>query len=91
MMARQKQDLDVLQLNTHGLIGKEKELSRLLFDILRRSSVDVVILCEAWLTKESEKWVSFPGDIYHGIDRKHKKKPCDGLRWFKLKDVKMQY
>ena len=68
-----KQDFVVLQLNIPGLIGKQKELSRFLFDILGRSFVDVVILCETWLTKESEKWVSFPGYIYHGIARKHKK------------------
>ena len=66
-------DLIIMQINTRGLIGKQKELSRLLFDILGESVLDAVILCETWLTQESEKRVSFPGYTYYGIPRKHKK------------------
>ena len=66
-------DLIIMQINTRGLIGKQKELSHLLFDILGESVLDAVILCETWLTQESEKRVSFPGYTYYGIPRKHKK------------------
>ena len=68
-----KHDLVVSQLNTRGLIGKQKELSRFLFEVLGDSTIDVVVLCETWLTKESEKRIDFPGYIYHGTARKHKK------------------
>ena len=66
-------DLTVLQLNIRGLLGKQKELSKLLFELIGKNKIDVIILCETWLTKESKKRVSMPGYTYHGHYRKHKK------------------
>ena len=57
-------DLAIMQLNSHGLISKQSELSKLLYDILGEHKIDVVILCETWLTKESEKRLHFPGYSY---------------------------
>ena len=47
-------DLVVLQLNIHGLLGKQKELSKLLRELTGKNKIDVIILCETWLTIESE-------------------------------------
>ena len=48
-------DLSILQMNIRGLLSKQRELSRLLFDLTGDRKIDVVILCETWLTKESEQ------------------------------------
>ena len=69
----QPQDLTILQMNICGLISKQSELSKMMFDIIGDRALDIVILCETWLTYESEKRVSFPGYVYHGNPRKHKK------------------
>ena len=66
-------DLAIMQLNSRGLISKQSELSRLLYDTLGEHKVDIVILCETWLTKESEKRLHFPGYSYYGRFRKNKK------------------
>ena len=66
-------DLAVLQLNCRGLIGKQVELSQLLFKLLGNRKIDIVILVETWLTQESEKRLCIPGFIYYGNIRITKK------------------
>ena len=50
----------VLQLNMRGLINKQSDLNKLLHagDI---NKVDVALLCETWLRKETMKLVNIPG------------------------------
>ena len=66
-------DLTVLHLNIRGLLGKQKELSKFLFELMGKNKIDMIILCETWLTKESEKRVNMLGYTYHGHYRKHKR------------------
>ena len=66
-------DLTILQMNIRGLIGKQHDLSKLLFNMTGERKIDIVILCETWLTKESEHRISVPGYTYYGHHRKHKK------------------
>ena len=66
-------DLSVIQVNCRGLIGKQVELSQLLFKLLGNRKIDIVILVEMWLTQESEKRLCIPGFIYYGNIRVTKK------------------
>ena len=66
-------DLSIVQLNCRGLIGKQVELSHLLFKLLGVRKIDIVILVETWLTHESEKRLHIPGFTYHGNTRTTKK------------------
>ena len=45
-----KYDLSVLQLNIQGLLNKQGQLR----DIMNNAKIDVALLCETWLSKESE-------------------------------------
>ena len=60
-------------MNIRGLLGKQRELSKFLFDITGEQKIDIVILCETWLTKDSEQRVNVPGYTSYGRYRKHKK------------------
>ena len=61
-----KYDLSVLQLNIRGLLNKQGGLR----DIMNRSKTDVVLLCETWLSKESESLVSIDNYKLFSIPRK---------------------
>ena len=69
----QNPDLCVLQLNVRGLIGKQQQLSDLLCKCTKKGKVDVIILIETWLTKESASRINMPGYTYVGKIRKAKK------------------
>ena len=62
-------DLLVLQLNIRGLIGKQSELSKLLNSCTKSNKIDVVIVCESWVTVETKHLVNIPGYDYIGIER----------------------
>ena len=68
-----KHDLCVLQLNVRGLIGKQQQLSDLLSKCTKQGKIDVLILVETWLTKESMSRINMPGYSYVGNIRKTKK------------------
>ena len=57
-------DLKVIQLNIHGLISKQGDLSRLLSGCLEKK-IDVVILCETWLNSTITNLINIPG--YHSL------------------------
>ena len=61
-----KYDLSVLQLNIRGLLNKQGRLR----DTMNRSKTDVVLLCETWLSKESESLVSIDNYKLFSIPRK---------------------
>ena len=62
-------DLVIVQLNVRGLLSKQKDLSKLLLKLMGKHKIDLVILCETWLTRESESRVDMPGCIYYGNHR----------------------
>ena len=66
-------DLSILEINIRGLVNKQHDLLLLLRSITRLNQVDVVILVETWLTKESESHIKIPGYDYYGMCRQHKK------------------
>ena len=68
-----KQDLCILQLNVRGLIGKQQQLPDLLCKCTQQGKIDVLILVETWLTKESMSHINMPGYSYVAKIRKTKK------------------
>ena len=72
-------DLSVMEINVWGLASKQFELLSVLRSITKMNQVDVVILAETWLTKESESRIKIPGYEYFGEVRQHKKGGGIGL------------
>ena len=66
-------DLCVIKLNIRGLVNKQLELYRLLRSITQLACIDIVILVETWVTKESEARISIPGYTYYGSIHPNKK------------------
>ena len=66
-------DLVVIQLNIRGLLSKQSELLKLITTCTKDKKVDVVILCETWVTKEVKHLIKVPGYEYVGIERENKK------------------
>ena len=55
-------NLITMQLNIHSILAHQQELSRLLRNLERKGSrVDIVLLCETFLTQKTEKMVNIPG------------------------------
>ena len=70
---KSNEDLCILQCNIRGAINKQLEISDLLGNCNDQNCVDIAILVETWLTKESENRFLIPGYTYVGATRKHKK------------------
>ena len=66
-------DLVLMQLNVRGLISKQNELSKLINTCLKDKKIDVIILCETWVTKDTRQLINVPGYQYVGIERQNKK------------------
>ena len=65
-------DLTFVQLNVRGITNKRMKISQLLENCVKGREVDVILLCETWLTPFSPT-IALPGyDFYH-IDRSNKK------------------
>ena len=55
-------NLIVLQLNIRSLLSNQSMLKQLLRDLEnRKSKVDLILLCETFLTSQSHRLVNFPG------------------------------
>ena len=55
-------NLITMQLNIRSILAHQQELSQLLRNLERKGSrVDIVLLCETFLTKKTEKMVNIPG------------------------------
>ena len=55
-------NLITMQLNIHSILAHQQELSQLLRYLERKGShVDIILLCETFLTKKTEKMVNIPG------------------------------
>ena len=73
------EDLVFLQYNCCGLLSKQRDLSRFLYEIIGDRKVDVIALVKTWLTKESLKQVNLPGFRFVGLHRSSKKGGGVGL------------
>ena len=65
--------LAILQHNIHGVLGKQDSLKLLLNDIRKDCRVQVILLAETWLNKNSVKQVKVPGYSFIGSHRKSKR------------------
>ena len=64
-------DVNIVQLNVQGIASKQTKIIHLLENCVRGSTVDMILLCETWLSPFSPT-ISLPGyDFYH-IDRSTK-------------------
>ena len=67
-------DLLVLQLNIRGLVSKQSDISRLITDCTNsHKKVNVVMLCETWVTKETKNLINIPGYDFVGLEHENKK------------------
>ena len=68
-----KEDFSIMQLNVRGILSKEDSLNRLLTHMRGENKVNVIVLNETWLRKDTQNKVSLPGyNLEHKI-RKGKK------------------
>ena len=67
-------DLMILQLNIRRLISKQSDISHLVNNCSNKNKkIDVVLLCETWVTDTTKELVSIPGYHFIGIERKNKR------------------
>ena len=67
-------NLITMQLNSRSILAHQQELSQLLRNLERKGSrVDIVLLCETFLTKKTEKMVNIPGYKLIGNHRPSRK------------------
>ena len=65
-------DVTIVQLNVHGVASKQTKIIHLLENCVKGSNVDVILLCETWLSPFSPT-VSLPGFVFYHIDRSNKR------------------
>ena len=89
--------LAILQHNIHGLLGKQDSLRLLLNNIRKDCRVQVILLAETWLNKNSVKRVKIPGYSFIGSHRKSKRGGGVGilisqnLEYRQRKDLSLMY
>ena len=65
-------EVTIVQLNVRGIASKQTKIIQLLENCVKGSKVDVILLCETWLSPFSPS-ITLPGyDFYH-IDRSNKR------------------
>ena len=72
-------DLVIIQLNIRGLISKQTKITRLITNCITNSKIDVVMLCETWVTTDTKGLINIAGYQYVGIERINKKGGGIGL------------
>ena len=73
-------DLMIIQLNIRGLISKQSSISQLINNCVKNcKKLDVVLLCETWVTKNTKDLVHIPGYNFISIERTNKKGGGVGL------------
>ena len=55
-----QRDLTIMQLNICGLLNKQDALKRLLTEIKKKDTVNVILLAETWLKKSMKKKIIIP-------------------------------
>ena len=64
--------LNVLLLNSRGVLSKQESLKLLLKELRRDCNVNVVLLVETWLTNKNSKRLKVPGYNFVGSHSKNK-------------------
>ena len=68
-----ERDLLFLQLNIRGLISKQSDISKLIQNCTNsEKKIDVVLLCETWVTNTTKNLIRIPGYNYVGLERSEK-------------------
>ena len=68
-----KDNLNLLQINVRGLIGKQNNLQSLLDKLENNSNIRCILLCKTWLNKDTKKLISFINRSFIGRERNTKK------------------
>ena len=68
-----KGNLNLMQLNIRGLVGKQNKLYSLLNDLEKYSDIHCLLLCETWLTEDTKKLLSLENHHFIGSERMSKK------------------
>ena len=66
-------DLNIIQLNIRGLIGKQQTLIQETTSKNSNKKIDIYILCETWLNEHNNGRINVPNYSYIGKHRKNKK------------------
>ena len=66
------QDLTIMQLNIRGLIGKQHELLKLANSLCGTQKLDIILLQETWLKKDTLWRVDIPGYKHYAAHRINK-------------------
>ena len=74
-----KGSFKAVQLNIRGLISKSTSLSLLLSECLSTEKIDIVMLCETWLTPSVKSLLNIPVYQYHDLERMNRKGGGVGL------------
>ena len=72
-----KDNLNLLQINVRGLIGKQNNLQSLLDKLENNSNIHCILLCETWLNEDTKKSISFENHSF--IGREHNTKKGGGV------------
>ena len=72
-------DLNIIQLNIRGLIGKQQTLIHETTPKNPNKKVDIYILCETWLNEHNNSMINIPNYSYIGKHRKNKKGGVVGI------------
>ena len=68
-----RDNLNLLQMNVRGLVGKQNKLQSLLDNLENHSNIHFLLLCETWLTEETKKLIGFNNHNFIGIECNTKK------------------
>ena len=68
-----KDYLLVLQLNIRGILGNQTDLLKLLNGCTKNHKVDVVILCETWVSSDTKNLVNILGCKFISLERINKR------------------
>ena len=72
-------NLNLLQMNVRGLIGKRNKIQSLLHKLENNNDVHCLLLCETWLTEDTKKLISFSNHSFIGRERNIKKEVVWGF------------
>ena len=68
-----KDNLNLMQINVRGLVGKQNKLHSLLDKLESFSDIHCLLICETWLTEDTKKLISFNNHHFLGKERSAKK------------------
>ena len=68
-----KDNLNLLQMNVRGLVGKQNKLQSLLDKLENYSDFHCLLLCKTWLTEDTKKLITFNNYSFIGRECTTKK------------------